>query len=57
MGFRTLETSQAAELHIKNGQLEVTTNDGVALVTIKGERWKLTEAHLMCSHEVFNQII
>ena len=32
MGFRTLEISHAAELHIKEGQLEITTDDGVAVV-------------------------
>ena len=35
MGFRTLEISHAAELHIKEGQLEITTNDGVAVVPIE----------------------
>ena len=27
MGFRTLEISHAAEIHIKEGQLEITTDD------------------------------
>lgn len=31
MGFRTLEISHAAEIHIKEGQLEVTTEDGLIL--------------------------
>lgn len=35
MGFRTLEISQAAELHIKEGQLEVSSSDGVALIPIE----------------------
>ena len=35
MGFRTLEISHAAELHIKEGQLEITTDDGVAVVPIE----------------------
>ena len=35
MGFRTLEIGQAAELHVKKGQLEITTADGVALVPIE----------------------
>lgn len=35
MGFRTLEISQAAEIHIKEGQLEVTTVEGVALIPIE----------------------
>lgn len=35
MGFRTLEISQAAELHIKNGQLEITSVEGVALIPIE----------------------
>lgn len=30
MGFRTLEISQAAEIHIKEGQLEITTREGIA---------------------------
>lgn len=32
MSFRTLEIKSAAEIHIKEGQLEVTTEEGVALV-------------------------
>ncbi len=35
MGFRTLEISRAAEIHIKEGQLEITTEDGVAVVPIE----------------------
>ncbi len=35
MGFRTLEISHAAEIHIKEGQLEVTTEEGVALIPIE----------------------
>lgn len=35
MGFRTLEISQAAELHIKNGQLEVASAEGTALIPIE----------------------
>lgn len=35
MGFRTFEISHAAELHIKEGQLEITTDDGVAVVPIE----------------------
>lgn len=35
MGFRTLEISQACEIHIKNGQLEITSNDGIALIPIE----------------------
>lgn len=35
MGFRTLEIGQEAELHIKEGQLEVTTKDGKAYVAIE----------------------
>ena len=30
MGYRTLEISNAAEIHIKEGQLEVSTEAGVA---------------------------
>jgi len=36
MGFRTLEISHAAEIHIKEGQLEITTDDGIAVVPIEG---------------------
>ena len=40
MGFRTLEISHAAEIHIKVGQLEITTEDGVAVVPIYAfRRW------------------
>lgn len=35
MGFRTMEISQSAELHIKNGQLEISSQDGVVLVPIE----------------------
>ena len=35
IGFRTLEISKAAELHIKEGQLEVTSADGVAVIPIE----------------------
>lgn len=35
MGFRTLEISQAAEIHIKEGQLEITTREGIAYVPIE----------------------
>lgn len=35
MGFRTVEISHAAEIHIKEGQLEITTEEGVALIPIE----------------------
>ena len=35
MRFRTLEISHAAEIHIKEGQLEITTDDGIAVVPIE----------------------
>lgn len=35
MGFRTLEISSACEIHIKEGQLEVTSENGVATVPIE----------------------
>lgn len=35
MGFRTLEISHAAEIHIKEGQLEITTEEGIALIPIE----------------------
>lgn len=35
MGFRTLEISQAAEIHIKEGQLEVTTVEGVIYIPLE----------------------
>lgn len=35
MGFRTLEISKPAEIHIKNGQLEVETEDGILLIPIE----------------------
>ena len=34
MGFRTLEISQASEIHIKNGQLEVTSKEGTVLIPV-----------------------
>lgn len=35
MGFRTLEISTSCEIHIKAGQLEVTSDAGVALIPIE----------------------
>ena len=35
MGFRTLEISHAAEIHIKEGQLEVATEEGIALIPLE----------------------
>ena len=35
MGFRTLEISNAAEIHIKEGQLVVTTAEGTVLIPIE----------------------
>lgn len=35
MGFRTIDIGQAAELHIKCGQLEITTGDGIFLVPVE----------------------
>ena len=35
MGFRTLEISQASEIHIRNGQLEVTSKEGTVLIPIE----------------------
>ena len=35
MGFRTLEISHAAEIHIKEGELEVTTGESIALIPLE----------------------
>lgn len=35
MGFRTLEISHAAEIHIKEGQLEITTEESIAAIPIE----------------------
>lgn len=35
MGFRTLEINHAAEIHIKEGQLEIVTEDGTVYVPIE----------------------
>lgn len=35
MGFRTLEISTSCEIHIKEGQLEITSGAGVALIPIE----------------------
>lgn len=35
MGFRTLEISTACEIHIKEGQLEITSANGVALIPVE----------------------
>ena len=34
MGYRTLEISTSCEIHIKEGQLEVTSDAGVASVSL-----------------------
>ena len=43
MAFRTLEISNEAEIHIKDGQLEVTNKNGIALIPI--EDLSLTMVH------------
>lgn len=35
MAFRTLEINNAAEIHIKDGQIEVATEEGVVLIPIE----------------------
>ena len=35
MGLSTLEISHAAEIHIKEGQLEITTEEGAAVIPIE----------------------
>lgn len=35
MGFRTLEIASACEIHIREGQLEVTNEDGTALISLE----------------------
>ncbi len=35
MGFRTLEISNAADIHIKEGQLEITTGEGTVYIPIE----------------------
>lgn len=35
MGFRTLEVSHAAEIHIKEGQLEIATEEGTVYIPIE----------------------
>ncbi|MBQ0004618.1 MAG: type II CRISPR-associated endonuclease Cas1 [Clostridiales bacterium] len=35
MGFRTVEISKACEIHIKDGQLEVTSKDGMTLIPVE----------------------
>lgn len=35
MGFRTLEISSACEIHIKEGQLEIASKNGVVLIPIE----------------------
>lgn len=38
MGFRTLEISHAAEIYIKEGQMEITTEGSVVLIPIEDLR-------------------
>jgi len=35
VGFRTVEISNPAEIHIKEGQLEIITEEGTALIPIE----------------------
>ena len=35
MAFRTLEISNAAEIHIKEGQLEISNKEGTVLIPIE----------------------
>ncbi len=35
MAFRTLEISQASEIHIRNGQLEVASQEGTVLIPVE----------------------
>ena len=52
MGFRTLEISRAAEIHIKEGQLKITTDDGVAIVPIEdfpSNFWNTSRQSVECS--------
>ncbi len=35
MEFRALEISNAVEIHIKEGQMEITTEEGVAVIPIE----------------------
>jgi CRISPR/Cas system-associated endonuclease Cas1 len=35
MSFRTLEISQAAEIHIREGQLEISTEEGRIAIPIE----------------------
>ena len=35
MGFRTLDLSKACEIHIKEGQLSITSEDGTAVIPIE----------------------
>ena len=44
MGFRTLEISQAAEIHIKEGQLEITSKDGTVYIPLED----LCQVMLLC---------
>ena len=36
MGFRTLEISRPADIHIKEGQMEITSSDGLVTVLVPG---------------------
>lgn len=35
MGFRTVEISRACEIHIKEGQLEISSDEGTVLIPIE----------------------
>ena len=35
MGFRTVEISQPAQLHIKNGQLQIESIEGITTIPIE----------------------
>lgn len=65
MGFRTLEISRAAEIHIKEGQLEITTEDGAIYVLIEdlnqimmhGANIQLTKKRREWAHVLHNACI
>ena len=53
MGFRTLEISHAAEIHIKEGQLEITTDDGIAVVPIEDLNQIMVESRILAQCTTF----
>ena len=51
MGFRTLEIGQASEIHIREGQLEVLSKDGLARIPVEDLNQIMVHIGAICSNK------